>query len=50
MKRTYTPKTTPTGWDYIEYIEDGIVYQVPKDPANSDYQAYLASFDEADSV
>ena len=45
MKKVYTPKTTPMGWDYIELIEDGIVYQIPLEPANSDYQAYLKSLD-----
>lgn len=39
--KQYTEKTTPMGWDYIELIENDVVYQIPKDPANSDYQAYL---------
>ena len=39
---TYTQKTTPNGWEYIERInEDESVSQIPIDPANSDYQQYL---------
>ena len=40
--KQYTEKTTPMGWDYIELIEGEIVYQIPKDLTNSDYQRYLA--------
>ena len=29
------------GEEVITYKKDGIVYSIPKDPANSDYQAYL---------
>jgi hypothetical protein len=39
--KQYTEKTTPMGWGYIELIEGEIVYQIPKDLANSDYQTYL---------
>jgi len=30
--------------------EDGSVSYIPIDPANSDYQAYLASLDEASTL
>jgi hypothetical protein len=37
----YTEKTTETG-SYIERVdEDGTVWSIPIDEANSDYQAYL---------
>jgi len=40
-------KTEPT-WEYIARTnEDGSVSVIPIDPANSDYQAYLKSLDEA---
>jgi hypothetical protein len=40
--RTYETKTTPFGQEYILLTEeDGKVYSIPVDPANSDYQAYL---------
>ena len=29
------------GEEVITYEKDGIVYSIPKDEANSDYQAYL---------
>jgi hypothetical protein len=40
--RTYETKTTPFGQEYILLTEeDGKVYSIPVDPANSDYQVYL---------
>ena len=30
--------------------EDGSITYIPKDPANSDYQAYLKSLDEASTL
>jgi len=37
----YTKKTTDTG-SYIERLDDdGTVWSIPIDPANSDYQRYL---------
>jgi hypothetical protein len=40
--KTYETKTTPFGQEYILLTEeDGKVYSIPVDPANSDYQAYL---------
>lgn len=29
--------------------EDGTVWSIPTDPANSDYQAYLAQLEEGDN-
>jgi hypothetical protein len=41
---------TPFG-DLIKATSlDGIVSFIPKDPANSDYQKYLASLDEASTL
>ena len=37
------------GNEVITYEKDGIVYSIPKDPANSDYQAYLKR-DEAETI
>jgi hypothetical protein len=31
------------GEEIITYQENGNMYSIPKDPANLDYQAYLAS-------
>jgi hypothetical protein len=46
--RTYETKTTSFGQEYILLTEeDGKVYSIPVDPANSDYQAYLNK-DEAE--
>jgi hypothetical protein len=37
----YTEITTPLGNTVIQYEENGLLYSIPTDPANSDYQAYL---------
>ena len=46
MPITYTKKTTAiTNWEYIERLDSDnpeCVTFIPCDPANSDYQAYLA--------
>ena len=34
----------------IKIEEDGTRWSLPNDPANSDYQAYLASLDEAPTL
>ena len=44
---TYIKKTSDTNWEYIFRSDNAII---PIDPANSDYQAYLKSLDEAASL
>ena len=46
MTKNYQLITSPTGCEIVQYEEDGVLYSIPKDPANSDYQAYLASIAE----
>ncbi len=44
----YTKTTNILGLEIIHRVdEDGSEYWIPPDPANSDYQVYLASLDEA---
>jgi len=43
MIYTYEKYTSLSGENFIRRIEDGSC--IPTDPANSDYQAYLASLD-----
>ena len=54
MPIIYTKKTTEiTNWEYIEMLDSDnpeSVTVIPCDPANSDYQAYLKSLDEASSL
>ena len=48
MTIKYTETTLEFGYKYIERIdENGIVSCIPIDPANSDYQAYLAHLTES---
>lgn len=51
MTITYTKKKAEnTNWEYIEMLDSNnpeSVTFIPVDPANSDYQAYLKSLDEA---
>jgi hypothetical protein len=42
MTRQYTVEIAPSGAQVISYEENGFHYSIPTDPANSDYQAYLA--------
>jgi hypothetical protein len=45
---TYTEITTYTGSKVIQAdLDNGHTLYIPSDPANSDYQAYLKSLDEA---
>ena len=44
--RTYEIPTDPKLNGIIIAYENGMVFSIPKDPANSDYQAYLASIAE----
>ena len=51
MNPTYEVITTPMGNTTINAIfEDGRMLSIPSDPANSDYQAYLKSLDEANTL
>ena len=52
MKPTYTIPTDPITSEpsktiIIRLDEDGTVWWIPTDPANSDYQAYLLSLEPA---
>jgi hypothetical protein len=45
---TYKEVTNDNGYTYIEKTDDdGKIWSVPMDECNSDYQAYLASLNEA---
>ena len=39
--KNYIKITTPAGGTIIQYEENGVLYSIPIDPANSDYQRYL---------
>jgi hypothetical protein len=41
MTRNYQEIETPMGNTVITYEENGVMYSIPKDLANSDYQRYL---------
>ena len=41
MIKEYKEVTTSTGATILQYEEDGVLYSIPIDPANADYQAYL---------
>ena len=43
MKPIYTVIETPSGNTVINAQYDGYMLSIPTDPANSDYQAYLAA-------
>jgi hypothetical protein len=40
--RNYTEVNTPLGHTIIQYEENGFLVSIPTDPANSEYQRYLA--------
>ena len=42
MSYTYVIVHTPSGDKCIRAVNDGIVLLIPEDPANTDYQRYLA--------
>ena len=51
MKPTYEVITTPFGNTVINaYFEDGRMLSIPSDPANSDYQEYLKSLEDAEQL
>lgn len=37
------------GQEYISLEKDGVLYSIPKDPANSDYQRYLRWLENPDA-
>ena len=39
--KNYKEIETPFGGTVLQYNENGVLYTIPKDPANSDYQRYL---------
>jgi len=39
--RNYVEVTSAMGNAVIQYEENGVLYSIPKDSANSDYQRYL---------
>ena len=39
--KNYKTIISPMGDEIIQYEENDVLYTIPKDPANSDYQAYL---------
>lgn len=45
--KNYNKEISPDGKEVIWYEEDGVRYSFGTDLANSDYQAYLKSLDEA---
>ena len=40
-KKTYIVTVFDDGLELIQYEENGVLYSIPKDEANSDYQRYL---------
>jgi hypothetical protein len=50
MKKDYKIIQTPFGGEIIQYEENGVLYSIPMDEANSDYQAYLATLVSESSI
>jgi hypothetical protein len=48
--REYTVTVSPFGNEIISYKEDGVLYSFMADPANTYYQEYLKSLDEASTL
>jgi hypothetical protein len=50
-KIIYEKITSDLGSEFIKRTDlDGTIWFIPSDPANSDYQAYLKSLDEAPTL
>jgi hypothetical protein len=47
--RNYTKIEMPNGNETIQYEENGVLYSIPTDPANSDYQRYLRWLENPDA-
>jgi hypothetical protein len=48
--KTYEVVRALTGYTFVQVTDkNGKQFAIPIDPANSDYQAYLASLEAADS-
>ncbi len=45
----YNEIETPFGNSIIQYEENGVLYSIPKDEANSDYQRYLRWLENPDA-
>ena len=48
--RNYVKETTPTNGEVIWYEEDGVRYSFGTDPSSNEYQEYLKSLDEANTL
>ncbi len=48
MKK-YNEVVTPLGNTIIQYEENGVLYSIPTEPANSDYQRYLRWLENPDA-
>lgn len=47
--RNYKEIETPLGSQVIQYEENGVLYTIPKDESNSDYQRYLRWLENPDA-
>lgn len=49
MTKNYTEIETETGSKIITLEENGVLYSIPTDPSNSDYQRYLRWLENPDA-
>ncbi len=47
--KNYKEVTTPFGNTVIQLEENNVLYSIPTDPANSDYQRYLRWLENPDA-
>jgi hypothetical protein len=50
MANKYEIIESELGGKYIRWDDDGVIRFIPFDESNADYQAYLASLDEASTL